>query len=41
MRLVRLLDHEGPMTPEEQAYLESITPTTLVDAVFSGLRSRG
>ncbi|MCA9673665.1 MAG: hypothetical protein H6709_00920 [Kofleriaceae bacterium] len=41
VRLVRLLDHEGPMTPEEQAYLESITPTTLVDAVFSGLRSRG
>ena len=41
VRLVRLLDHEGPMSPEEQAYLESLTPATLVDAAFSGLRSRG
>ena len=41
VRLVRLLDHEGPMSPEEQAYLESLTPTTLVEATFSGLRSRG
>jgi len=40
-RLVQLLDHEGPMSPEEQAYLQSITPTQLVDAAFSGLRSRG
>jgi hypothetical protein len=41
VRLVRLLDHEGPMSPEEQAYLATLTPTTLVDAAFSGLRSRG
>jgi len=41
VRLVQLLDHEGPMTPEEQAYLSSITPTQLVDAAFTGLRSRG
>lgn len=41
VKLVRLLDHEGPMSPEEQAYLESLTPTTLVDAAFTGLRSRG
>jgi hypothetical protein len=40
-RLVRLLDHEGPMSPEEQAYLASLTPTSLVDAAFAGLRSRG
>jgi hypothetical protein len=41
VRLVRLLDHEGPMSPEEQQYLASLTPQTLVDAAFSGLRSRG
>jgi hypothetical protein len=41
VRLVRLLDHEGPMSPEEQAYLASLTPTSLVDAAFAGLRSRG
>ena len=41
VRLVRLLDHEGPMSPEEQQYLASITPTQLVDSAFSGLRSRG
>lgn len=41
VRLVRLLDHEGPMSPEEQRYLASLTPTTLVDAAFAGLRSRG
>jgi hypothetical protein len=41
VRLVRLLDHEGPMSPEEQQYLASITPTKLVDAAFAGLRSRG
>jgi hypothetical protein len=41
VRLVRLLDHEGPMSSEEQAYLQSLTPAALVDAAFSGLRSRG
>jgi hypothetical protein len=41
VRLVRLLDHEGPMSDEEQQYLASLTPQTLVDAAFSGLRSRG
>jgi hypothetical protein len=41
VRLVRLLDHEGPMSPEEQQYLASLTPTSLVDAAFAGLRSRG
>jgi hypothetical protein len=41
VRLVRLLDHEGPMSPEEQRYLASLTPQTLVDAAFAGLRSRG
>jgi hypothetical protein len=41
VKLVRLLDHEGPMSPEEQAYLASLTPTSLVDAAFAGLRSRG
>jgi hypothetical protein len=41
VRLVRLLDHEGPMSSEEQAYLSSLTPTSLVDAAFAGLRSRG
>jgi hypothetical protein len=41
VRLVRLLDHEGPMSPEEQSHLQSLTPTSLVDAAFAGLRSRG
>ncbi len=41
VRLVRLLDHEGPMSPEEQAYLQSLTPAALVDAAFIGLRGRG
>ncbi len=41
VRLVRLLDHEGPMSTEEQAYLASLAPTSLVDAAFAGLRSRG
>jgi len=41
VKLVRLLDHEGPMSPEEQAYLASLTPQSLVDAAFAGLRSRG
>jgi hypothetical protein len=38
-RLVRLLDHEGPMTPEETEALASISKTHLVDAAFSGLRA--
>ncbi|HKE16267.1 MAG TPA: hypothetical protein VKB80_15445 [Kofleriaceae bacterium] len=38
-RLVRLLDHEGPMTPEETEALASISTTHLVDAAFSGLRA--
>lgn len=37
-RLVRLVDHEGPMTAEETADLNSISNTSLVDAAFSGLR---
>lgn len=41
VRIVRLLDHEGPMSPEEQQYLASISPTQLLDAAFAGLRSRG
>jgi hypothetical protein len=41
VRLVRLLDHEGPMSPEEQSYLQSLTPAALVDAAFMGLRGRG
>lgn len=39
VRLVRLLDHEGPMTPEETKDLASISNTHLVDAAFSGLRA--
>lgn len=38
-RLVRLLDHEGPMSPEETEDLQSITSTHLVDAAFRGLRA--
>lgn len=39
-RLVRLLDHEGPMSEEEQHALTSLAASTkLVDAAFSGLRS--
>ncbi len=37
-RLVRLLDHEGPMTDEEQDDLSSISNTSLVSATFTGLR---
>ncbi len=37
-RLVRLLDTEGPMSPEETADLASISNTSLVHAAFSGLR---
>jgi len=40
-RLVRLLDHEGPMTPEEQDDLSSISNTSLVSATFTGLRGSG
>ena len=39
IRLVRLLDHEGPMSPEETEALASISNTHLVDAAFSGLRA--
>jgi hypothetical protein len=41
MRLIRLLDHEGPMSDEEQSDLASLSRTQLVSAAFSGLRSRG
>ncbi|MBT8496395.1 MAG: hypothetical protein KJO07_25335 [Deltaproteobacteria bacterium] len=37
-RLVRLLDHEGPMSAEETEDLNSISNTSLVDAAFAGLR---
>ncbi len=39
IRLVRLLDHEGPMSPEETEDLAAISKTHLVDAAFSGLRA--
>lgn len=39
-RLVRLLDHEGPMSAEETRDLASIARTNLVDAAFRGLRAR-
>lgn len=37
-RLVRLLDHEGPMSATEAADLDAISNTNLVDAAFSGSR---
>lgn len=37
-RLVRLLDHEGPMSEEETRDLSSLANTSLVDATFRGLR---
>ncbi len=37
-RIVRLLDHEGPMTPEETRLLASLTNTDLVYATFRGWR---
>ena len=37
-RLVRLIDHEGPMSTEETEDLNSISNTSLVDAAFAGLR---
>ncbi len=39
IRLVRLLDHEGPMSPHEHEDLSAIANTHLVDAAFRGLRS--
>ncbi len=38
-RLVRLLDHEGPMSAEEQEVLASLSSAKLVNAAFSGLRA--
>jgi hypothetical protein len=38
-RLVRLLDHEGPMSEEETRDLAAISNTHLVNAAFSGLRA--
>lgn len=37
-RIARLLDHEGPMSPEENSDLASLSNTGLVHATFSGLR---
>lgn len=37
-RLVRLLDHEGPMSAEEHQDLATLTNTSLVSATFRGLR---
>ncbi|MCP4445527.1 MAG: hypothetical protein GY811_09320 [Myxococcales bacterium] len=37
-RIVRLLDHEGPMSPEEIRDLAALSNTDLVYATFSGLR---
>jgi len=37
-RLVRLLDHEGPMSDQEQQDLAALSNTHLVDAAFKGLR---
>jgi hypothetical protein len=39
-RLVRLLDHEGPMSDEEKDDLHSLSATHLVNAAFRGLRIR-
>jgi hypothetical protein len=39
VRLVRLLDHEGPMSANEHEDLAAISNTHLVDAAFRGLRS--
>ena len=39
-RLVRLLDHEGPMSDEEKDDLSSLSATHLVNAAFRGLRVR-
>ena len=40
-RLVRLLDHEGPMSEEEARTLSTLVNTSLVDATFRGLRGHG
>lgn len=40
-RLVRLLDHEGPMSTEEARTLSRLANTSLVDATFRGLRGQG
>lgn len=40
-RLVRLLDHEGPMSQAERHDLQSIQSTRLVDAAFRGTRFSG
>ena len=40
-RLVRLLDHEGPMSPSEHEDLATLTNTSLVNAAFRGLRGSG
>lgn len=40
-RLVRLLDHEGPMSEAERHDLQSIASTRLVDAAFRGTRFSG
>jgi hypothetical protein len=40
-RLVRLLDHEGPMSEAERHDLQSIQSTRLVDAAFRGTRFSG
>jgi hypothetical protein len=37
-RLVRLLDHEGPMSEREHQDLAALSNTHLVDAAFRGLR---
>ncbi|HTM23535.1 MAG TPA: hypothetical protein VL172_23590 [Kofleriaceae bacterium] len=39
VRLVKLLDHEGPMSTDEHEDLSAISNTHLVDAAFRGLRS--
>ena len=39
VKLVRLLDHEGPMSREENEMLAALASTHLVDAAFSGLRA--
>ncbi len=37
-RVIRLLDHEGPMSPDEMAALDALSNTDLIFATFSGLR---
>lgn len=37
-RVIRLLDHEGPMTADETAALDALSNTDLIFATFSGLR---